>query len=274
MKTFSTAMDAALSANVKKPVWLLKLKLKSGAVSTTLYLSDQQIDLWGQSWAPLVMEWGDLDRFFDTEESDVKVSDMTIKLDNRANALGAGTNNISYDFRKYDLADSTATLYLWLQGDGLTEPVGANLNDLLKVLEGTPELSSDITPASCSLDIVSREGAYDDEQCSWGDLLLGQYTLNQWGSAPTDIIGEWKPAVFGNDLLCQGVALIGSVRTGKVEGPDSLFDASYGADYVAISFPAGGEYNSSTPVAAPCDIYVGDWRLPIKKQPEQNGSGH
>lgn len=274
MKTFSATMDTALLATVKKPVWLLKLELRSGAGSTTLYLSDQKIDLWGESWTPVVMEWGEVDRFFDPAESEIKVSDMTVKLDNRANALSPGANNISWYFRKYDLADSIATLYLWLEGAGLTEPVGASLNDLLKVLEGKPELASDVTPAACSVDIVSREGEYDDERCSWGDLLLGQYTLNQWGSAPTTIIGEWKPAVFGSDLMCQGVALAGPVRTGKVEGPDALFDATDGADNVIISFPAGGEYNASTPVAAPCDIYVGDWRLPVKKQPAQNGSGH
>jgi len=274
MKTFSTAMDTALLASVNNPVWLLKLDLKSGGAGATLYLSDQKISLWGQNWSPVVMEWGGVDRFFDPAESEIKVSDMTVKLDNRANALGAGMSNISWYFRKYDLADSVATLYLWLNGAGLTEPSGVSLNDLMKVLEGTPELSSDITPSACSLDIVNREAEYDNERCSWGDLLLGQYTLNQWGSAPTGIIGKWKPAVFGNDALTEGVALIGPIRIGKVEGPDALFDASYGADNVVISYPAGGEYNVSTPVAAPCDIYVGDWRLAVKKQPEQNINGH
>jgi len=272
MKTFSSALNSALSMTVKEPVWLLKLELVSFTGQRTLYLSDRPYTLWSQSWLPLVIEWGGVDRYFDPSGAEVKVSDVTIKLDNRPGALGAGTGNISWYFRKYDMASSTATLHLWLSGASLTEPSGTNTNDLLTVITGAPELADTITPALCPLDIVAREGRFDDVTCPWGSILKGTYTRNQWGSLPEENVGKWKPAVFGDDVPVEGIALVGPARVGKVEGPAELFDPAYGAYSIQVSFPDGGEYNNSNPVPAPCDMYLGDWRFSIVKPPTSSGA--
>ncbi len=267
MKNFSSALNSALATTVKEPVWLLKLDLVSSTGQQTLYLSDRPYTLWSQTWLPLVIEWGGIDRYFDPSGAEVKVSDVAIALDNRAGALGAGTENISWYFRKYDTGSSTATLYLWLSGASLTEPSGADANDLLTVITGAPELADNITPAVCPLDIVAKEGRFNDVNCPWGSILKGTYTRNQWGSLPEETVGKWKPAVFGDGALVEGVALVSPARVGRVEGPVELFDPSYGADSIHISFPDGGEYNKSNPVPAPCDIYLGDWRFSIVKPP-------
>ncbi len=273
MKNFTPAFDNALLGKHKKPVWLLKLDLVSSTGSTTLYLADQAITLWGQEWAPMVVRWDVLDRFFDPAESEVKVSDTQVILDNRPGALGPGANNLSYYFREYDLPNSKATIYLWLADAGLTEPSGANQNDLYEALVGIPEISGNITPALCPLDIVSREGEWDDAKCPWGDLLQGQFTRNQWPALPDKTIGDWKPMVFGQGGLYDGIRLSGAAHIGTVEGPTNLFDPTAGALTMEIKFPDSGKFNAQNPVPAPCDIYVGDWRFPITSAPRSLGGG-
>ncbi|VAX15357.1 hypothetical protein MNBD_NITROSPINAE04-1960 [hydrothermal vent metagenome] len=269
MKTFSAALDSALQSTVKQPVWLLKLDLVSTSGDTTLYLADQPITLWGQSWKPLVTQWGVIDRFFDPSEYETKVSDVTVELDNRPQALGSGMKSLSWYFRKYDLSASTATFYMWLNNAGLTEPSGNDLNDLLPILSGTPELSTEITPAICPLDIVTKEGEWADDDCPWGALLNGRYTRYQWGALPEKQIGDFKPMVFGANVLCEGTALTAPERVGEVTGPDELFDPALGAEVIVVSFPKSGDNNEANPYPAPCDMYIGDWRFTIKAAPTQ-----
>ena len=273
MKTFSPAFDSALQDSHKRPVWLLKLELVSSTGATTLYLADQPITLWEQAWAPMVIRWGAIDRFFDPAQREVKISDTQVVLDNRPDALGSGANNLSRYFREYDLPNSKATIYLWLASAGLTEPSGANQNDLYTALVGIPEISTDITPAICPLDIVSREGEWDDEKCPWGDLLAGQFTRNQWPSLPDQLIGEWKPMVLGQGVTCDGMRLSSAAHIGTADGPDGLFDPSVGERTLEVTFPESGEFNALNPVQAPCDIYLGDWRFPITSAPTSMGNG-
>lgn len=269
MKNISTALQNALSSTLKNPVWLLRLKLESSKGGGTLYLADREHTLWGEMWRPLVLGWGPVDRYFDPSEREVKVADVTVELSNRPEALGVGEGNISRILRECDLAASSATLYLWLDGAGLEEPSGADHGDLVTILTGRPELSLEITPAVCPLDIVSRDGEWADDDCPWGDLLKGRLTRNQWGSLPKDRIGDFKPAVFGDDVVCEGIPLSGPVRAGSVAGPVELFDHSTGADRVIVSFPEGGEVNANNPYPAPFDMYIGDWRFTVRRPPEK-----
>ncbi|VAX25962.1 hypothetical protein MNBD_NITROSPINAE02-2073, partial [hydrothermal vent metagenome] len=160
-----------------------------------------------------------------------------------------------------------------LANAGLAEPAGQSQNDLVTILTGTPELSQEVTPLTCPLDVVTREGEYADDDCPWGELLRGRYTLNQWGSLPGKLIGDWKPAVFGDDVLVEGIALNDPVRVGMVTGPGSLFDSATGSSTLNITFPKGGVNNSSNPFPAPCDIYIGDWKFTIQKEPKKLQSG-
>ncbi len=274
MKTFSPELNAALANNLKKPVWLLKLELVSPSGNTVLYLADQPVTLWGQEWKPAVMGWGAIDRYFDPSEYETKVSDVSFVFDNSTTALGPGLKNISWYFRKYDLSASKATFYLWLADAGLTEPSGVNLNDLTPILTGTPELSGDVTPALCPIDVITDDaGEWAEGGCKWGELLSGRYSKNQWGALPAHRIGDFKPFVFGSGVLCEGIALTGPEKVGEVTGPNELFDPATGADYIDVTFPKSGENNEQNPFPAPCDIFIGDWRFTIRNSPEKQLSG-
>ena len=271
MKVLTSAQETALATNQKRPVWLLKLNLFSDGGETHIYLSDQAFTLWDQNWAPLVVSWGKVDHFFDPSEKETQAADTVIELLNTSDALFDGAENISHYFRTYDLSRSTATIYLWLDDAGLTEPVGSDLNDLITVLTGKPEISSGVTPLLCPVDIVTQDGPYSHAECPWGDLLRGKFTVSQWGSLPKASVGDYKPLIFGRDALVEGVALSGPDRVGEVFGPADLFDATIGSSTVEIKYPAGGERNDSNPYQPPCDIYIGDWRFPVTKAPVKSG---
>ncbi|MBI4827220.1 MAG: hypothetical protein HY804_00120 [Nitrospinae bacterium] len=273
MRTFSPALAAALAKPHLRPAWLLRLNLvyPDGAAET-LYLASHAYTLWGQQWKPLVISWGAVDRFFDPSLREIKVADVSVELDNRPGALGATEPSFSRRLRSAGLSASLATLYLWLDSEGLAEPAGDNQGDLVEIISGRPEIAGDITPARCPLDIVSRGGEYDDQRCPWGAVLLGRYSRDQWGTLPARLDGAWKPMVFGDDVIVEGVPLSGPVRAGRVEGPDALFDPASGADHVIISFPGGGAVNADNPMAAPMDIYLGDWRLTVSRPPRRSGS--
>ncbi|MBI5816694.1 MAG: hypothetical protein HZB29_13915 [Nitrospinae bacterium] len=267
MKYPSQRVISAMSSNRLKPVWLLKLDLKSADSALSLYLSDRPITLWGQPWKPLVTAWGTVDCYFDPTIQETGVSDMTVKLANTPGLLGAGTHGISWYFRKYSLISSTATIYLWLDGAELLEPAGQDQNDLLTVLSGVPEIASGISPLECPLDIVAHS-VYSGGDTSLGNLLNGVYTRNQWESLPPELEGQYKPAVFGHNVQCKGIALSSPFRCGQVAGPADLFDSTKGADHVLITYPKSGAINSASPFPAPCDIYIGDWRLTVSSPPE------
>lgn len=274
MRQFSDALNAALAAPVIRPVWLLEIVLRSaGGGERTLRLADRPYTLWGADWAPLVLGWGPVDRYFDPSGGEIKVSDAAVELSNKPGALGPGEGNVSRLFREYDLAASTATLYLWLDGAGLAEPSAGALNDLLPVLTGRPEISMEITPFVCPLDIVAREGEWAGGDCPWGDLLQGRYTRRQWGGLPKDIVGKWKPAVFGDDVLVEGLPLAGPARAGVVEGPAGLFDPAAGAATLAVRFPESGDSSQAAPYPAPFDLYIGDWRLTVTRAPTMTQDG-
>ena len=275
MRTFSPALAAALAKPHLRPVWLLRLTLEYPDASTeTLYLAGRAYTLWGQQWKPLVIAWGAVDRFFDPSLREIKVADVSLDIDNRPEALGASEPSFSRRLRSADLSASLATLYLWLDGESLTEPSANDPGDLVEIITGRPEIANDITPSLCPLDIVSRGGEYDDQRCPWGAALLGRYSRDQWGTLPARLDGSWKPMVFGDDVTVEGVPLSGPIRVGRVEGPDALFDPASGAGHVIISFPDGGSVNQDNPMAAPVDIYLGDWRLTVTRPPRRSGSSN
>ncbi|MBI4665368.1 MAG: hypothetical protein HY751_03035 [Nitrospinae bacterium] len=266
MKTLSNTMLAALSSGVIKPAWLLKLAMKEGAApGRVFYLADRPVTLWGANWLPLVKQWGGIDRYFDPNLGGVSVSDITVELVNFREALGPGEPNISWYFRKYDLAASTATIYLWLDGAGLMEPSGSSQNDLLTIITGAPELAGEITPFICPLDIVAGHSGADPQETKLGDLLTGKYSANQWEGLPENLVGQWKPQVFGDNAVSDGVALLQPKRAGTLAGPDALFDPATGVNYILVNFGASGA--DAIPFPAPCDIYLGDWRVSVIAPP-------
>lgn len=261
-------MADALASGEIRPVWLLRLDLVRGSESTTLRFSDRPITLWGADWKPAVLDWGVVDRYFDPALGEPRVSDATITLSNEPDIIAPGEPGVSHSLRRYDLGCSAATIHLWLDGAGLTPPSGQNQNDLLTILTGTPEITSGITPRVCPLDIVSKASSITGDMAGLGDLLSGEYTKNQWPSLQSSLVGQWKPAVFGNDLVVSGLALRHAERVGVINGPDALFDPATGANHVLITFDSGME----TPYPAPCDIFLGDYKLTVRDTPVDAGA--
>jgi hypothetical protein len=268
VKIFSQPVSDALNSGEIRPVWLLQIDLVRGSESTTLRFSDRPITLWGADWKPAVLDWGVVDRYFDPALGESQVSDMTVTLSNEPDITGSGEPGVSYSLRRYDLGCSVATIYLWLDGAGLTPPSGQNQNDLITILTGTPEITSGITPRVCPLDIVSKAASITGDMAGLDDILSGKYTKNQWPALQSSLVGGWKPAVFGNDMVVSGVALSLAQRVGKINGPDALFDPATGANYVLITFDS----SQQTPYPAPCDIYLGDYKLTVKDPPVDNGA--
>lgn len=268
MRTFSQSVSDALNSGEIRPVWLLRIDLARGSESATLRFSDRPITLWGADWKPAVLDWGVVDRYFDPALGEPQVSDMTITLSNEPDIIGPGEPGVSYSLRRYDLGCSAATIYLWLDGAGLTPPSGQTQNDLLTILTGTPEITTGITPRVCPLDIVSKAASITGDLAGLSDILSGKYTKNQWPALQSSLVGEWKPAVFGNDLVVSGHALSHAERVGEINGPNALFDPATGADYVLITFDS----SQQTPYPAPCDIYLGDYKLTVKDTPVDTGA--
>ncbi len=268
MKTFSPALTAALRRTDLTPVWLLTLELTGPSGRRTIRLADRPITLGAASWSPTVIAWGGVDRYFDPDTEELSISDVTIHCDNRPGAVGDADPNLSWFIRAYDLAASTATLQLWLDGAGLSYP-----DDLLTILAGRPELAGEVTPSVCPVDIVSPSGPAGGRGNNWGPLLTGSYTRQQWPGLPASVIGEPKPMAFGAPPEVEGVPLVEPVRAGKVEGPSALFDPAAGATTVEIRFPDRGAYHAGNPFPAPCSLYVGDWRFSVRRPPAQTASG-
>lgn len=260
-------MSNALLSPQTRPVWLLQLDLATDTVSATLRFSDRPFTLWGAQWEPAVFDWGAVDRYFDPALGESRVSDVTVTLSNENGILAPGEPGLSASLRKYDLGRSSATLYLWLDGAGLVPPSGQNQNDLITILSGTPEITDGITPRVCPLDIVSKTATIAISGLGVGDLLTGRYSRNQWPALKPGLAGKWKPAVFGNDLVVPGLSLSRPERTGRISGPSALFDPAAGSDHVLISFDG----NQEKPYPAPCDIYLGDYRLTVRENPVNTG---
>lgn len=267
MINLSQAVLGALGYGETRPVWLLQLDLVVGAVSTTLRFSDRPFTLWGAQWAPAVFDWGVVDRYFDPALVDSNVSDATITLSNEKDILGLGEPGISYSLRRYDLGRSRATVYLWLDGAGLTPPSGQSQNDLITILTGTPEITTGVTPRVCPLDIVSKTVEIPVSDLSLGEVLSGRYSRNQWPALQQGLVAGWKPVVFGDDIVVPGLPLSRAERTGRITGPAALFDPAIGADHVLISF----DKKDDSPYPAPCDIFLGDYRLTVRDNPVKTG---
>jgi hypothetical protein len=267
VRNFSQAVSDALGSGQIRPVWLLQLDLAAGAASTTLRFSDRPFTLWGAQWKPAVFDWGCVDRYFDPALAESRVSDITVTLSNEKHILGPGEPGVSFSLRKYDLGRSRATIYLWLDGAALAPPSGQNQNDLITILSGIPEITDGITPRLCPLDIVSKAATISGSDSGLDDLLAGRYSRNQWPALQRNLAGKWKPALFGNDLLVPGLALSRPERLGRISGPSALFDSATGDDHVLISFDSGQE----KPYPAPCDIYLGDYRLTVRDNPVKTG---
>jgi hypothetical protein len=267
VRNLSQAVLNALAATEIRPVWLLQLDLVAGSASTTLRFSDRPFTLWGEQWKPAVFDWGVVDRYFDPALADSNVSDATITLSNEKDILGPGEPGISHSLRRHDLGRSRATVYLWLDGAGLTPPSGQSLNDLITILSGTPEITTGITPRACPLDIVSKTAMISVNDLSLGDLLSGRYSRHQWPALQPALLAGWKPAVFGNDIVVPGLPLSRPERTGRITGPSALFDPATGANHVLISF----DKRQDSPYPTPCDIYLGDYRLTVRDNPVKTG---
>lgn len=263
MRNFSQAVSTALASSVTRPVWLLKLDLYVNGSTETLRFADRPFNLWGTDWTPAVLGWGVIDRCFDPALGELKVSDVTVTLSNEKDIVAPGNPGVSWYLRKADLGRSSATIYLWLDGAGLTPPSGQNQNDLIAILTGTPELTTGVTPRVCPLDIVSKSPSMSGSGLDLGDLLSGRYTRNQWPALPSKTLNGWKPAVFGDGIVVTGIPLARPERVGKITGPAALFDPSTGADHILITF----DKSQSVPYPAPCDIYVGDHRLTVRNYP-------
>jgi hypothetical protein len=268
VRNLSQAVLNALGAGEMRPVWLLQLDLVSDGASTTLRFSDRPFTLWGEQWIPAVFNWGMVDRYFDPALGDLRVSSATITISNEKDILGPGAPGISHSLRMYDLGRSRATIYLWLDGAGLAPPSGQSQNDLLTILEGTPEIATGVTPRACPLDIVSKTDEISVNDLSLGEVLSGRYTRNQWPSLQQDLVDAWKPAVFGTDIVVPGLPLSRPERTGRITGPSALFDPATGANHVLISF----DKRQDSPYPTPCDIYVGDYRLTARDKPVKTGA--
>jgi len=268
VRNLSQAVLNALGTGEIRPVWLLQLDLAAGATTTTLRFSDRPFTLWGAQWKPAVFDWGMVDRYFDPALGNSHVSDATITLSNEKDILGPGEPGISYSLRSYDLGRSRATVYLWLDGAGLTPPSGQSLNDLITILTGTPEITTGVTPRACPLDIVSKTAEISVNDLSLGELLSGRYTRQQWPALQPGLLGGWKPAVFGTDIVVPGLPLSRAERAGRITGPSALFDPATGANHVLISF----DKRQDSPYPAPCDIYLGDYRLTVRDNPVKTGA--
>lgn len=270
MKTFSASLTAAMTADPASPIWLVRFDLVGPPGSATLYLADRPYRLGGVDWRPAVLAWGAVDRYFDPDTEETALSDVTVVFSNRQGE--GGEPNLSWYLRAYDTAASTATLYLWFDGVGLTEPVGELLNDLLPIVTGRPEIADEITPSVCPVDIVAPSGPAAGGRSDWGDLLRGRYTRNQWPALPSATVGAMKPMALGDGVTATGVPLVSPTRIGRLTGPAGLFDPVVGAETLEIAFPDAGVASADSPYPAPCEIFVGDWRFSIRRAPEKRGA--
>jgi len=188
MAATANYLNAARKANVKTN-YLLEIDLNGESsdydASKTIYLCDDYKTIESITYEALVLDWGGIDVLMQSNEGISSINAVNITLANeRMMFFISGDNKFSDILAEYTWHGSVCRIYQWF--DELTAK-----SDALLIFKGIAKQPTyDLTEFSFSI---------EEDTSIFIDLPLDIVSINDFGNAPDDSIGQPLPIVYGDD---------------------------------------------------------------------------
>ncbi|PIQ96548.1 MAG: hypothetical protein COV67_09050 [Nitrospinae bacterium CG11_big_fil_rev_8_21_14_0_20_56_8] len=159
-----------------------------GVPALALYLADLSgIAIDGNSYAPLVADWGEIDRLVDPVRMDQDaVPQLRVSVVNAPTNYFSPPRRFSELFRQYRPEAATVTVSQWFEGESFSA------SDLAPLFVANIADPIEFDEEFCSFDLVDIAHAH-------GQYVLGNpVTLEEYPGAPEASVGKVKPVVLGS----------------------------------------------------------------------------